>query len=279
MTRSQTNWMRANVHRVMGLPTPNADEWMLQDTPLTRSTLDCLRSRDLVELVERERYRPATKTAKATNQAVYRTTRDRDVYPMMEKYTDVPRETAETFAADPAADLYIIEVYASTDSVAASDMPRLSDEYDLNVQLVGVGVETPEAGEYPGTYMTVEKDELLDAQSRLWWLIPDKPDALVFSHPAMDEGLFTDALSSPAIGDPPWIPTPTPGTVFDGWLEALLRDEWLASRRRKSADETDQAASVDEAQGTLVNDTSGEGTMSDDRAGHVRPGQSSLTDF
>lgn len=263
----------------MGLPLPDASEWMLQDTPLTRSTLDCLRRRGLVELVERERYRPATKTTKATNQAVYRTTRDKDVYSTMEEYTDAPRETAQAFAARPEADLYIVEVFASPDSVAASDLPRICDEYDLDVQLVGVGVENPDPSEYSGTYLSVDRGELLDAQSRLWWLLPDKPDALVFSHPSMEEGLFTDALSSPTIGDPPWVPTPRPGTKFDPWMDALFRDEWLASRRRESADETDQTASVDNAQGTQMNDTSVEGTASDNCPGRAQPGQSSLADF
>ncbi|WP_418281918.1 hypothetical protein [Halorubrum sp. DTA98] len=263
----------------MGLPLPDASEWMLQDTPLTRSTLDCLRRRGLVELVERERYRPARKTTKATNQAVYRTKRDKDVYSTIEGYTNVPRETAQAFAARPEADLYIVEVFASPDSVAASDLPRICDEYDLDVHLVGVGVENTDPSEYPGTYLPVDRGELLDVQSRLWWLLPDKPDALVFSHPSMDEGLFTDALSSPAIGDPPWVPTPRPSTQFDPWMDALFRDEWLASRRRESANGTDQTASIVEAQGKLVNATSEEDARSDRKSGCARPGQSSLTDF
>ena len=279
MSRTKANWVRANAHRVIGLPLPNADEWMLQDTPLTRSTLECLKSNNLVETVDRKRYRPATKTSKATTQAVYRTVRHRGVFTTMEEHSDVPQETAEAFAARPDADLYFVEIFAAPDTIAARDIPRLCEEYDLDIQLIGVGPENPEPNEYPGRYVTVDRTELLNVQSRLWWLLPDDPDALVFSAPSMDEGLVTAALSAPTIGDISWIPTPEPGTLFDPWLPRLLRDEWLASRRRETASATNNTAEThDENQASLSSFSSESRAVTDRRTGFIA-GQSSLSEF
>lgn len=116
---------------------------MLRDTPLTRSTLECLKSNSLVELVERDQARPATRTARATQQATYRTKHHDSVFDKIDEFTDLSRETAEAFAARPSADVYIVELFAWLGATVADDVRRVEDEYDLDVQLVGVGIEDP----------------------------------------------------------------------------------------------------------------------------------------
>lgn len=177
MTTASTAWVMSNWWRIAGLPTPDADPWMLRDTPLTRSTLECLKSNSLIELVERNCARPATRTARATQQATYRTKRHGSVFDKIGEYTDLSVEAAEAFAARPSADVYIVELFAWLGTTVADEVRRIEDEFDLDVQLVGVGIEEP--GEYLGEFIEVDTETLSDASSPVLRAVPDVPDVLV----------------------------------------------------------------------------------------------------
>lgn len=169
----------ANWPRVAGLPTPDAEPWMLRDVPITRSTLECLKSNSLVERAGQERV-SATATARATRQMTYQTKRHDSVFRRIDEYTALPIEAAEAFAARPDADVYVVEVFAWIGATVANEIRRVEDEFNLDVQLVGVGIEEP--SEYPGTFLETTRDDLLDASSPILRAIPCKPDILV-THP------------------------------------------------------------------------------------------------
>lgn len=123
--------------------------------------------------MERDQARPATRTARATQQATYRTKHHDSVFDKIDEFTDLSRETAEAFAARPSADVYIVELFAWLGATVADDVRRVEDEYDLDVQLVGVGIEDP------GEFIEVDTETLSDASSPVLRAVPDVPDVLV----------------------------------------------------------------------------------------------------
>lgn len=219
MTTASTAWVMANWTRLAGLPTPDASPWMLRDTPLTRSTLECLKSYSLVERAGREKV-AATATRPATAQMTYRTKRHNSVFDPIDKYTDLPRETAEAFAADPTADVYAVELFAGPDATVAGDVERVTAEFDLDVQLIGVGTTEP-AG-YPGRFVEATHEELLDASSPVLRAVPCTPDVLV-AHPQ----ITFNSVARTVIGrtDPRAVLMNPADGMLDDRVEAFLLDD------------------------------------------------------
>jgi hypothetical protein len=143
---------------------------------------------ETVELAERNHARLATRTARATQQATYRTTRHDSVFGKTGEYTDLPVEAAEAFAVRPSADVIdtgVVELFAWLGATVANEIRRVEDEFDLDARLVGVGIGEP--AKYSGTFIETTRDDLLEASSPVLRVVPDDPDVLVM-HPRITYG-------------------------------------------------------------------------------------------
>lgn len=181
-------WVRANWQDLIGIPLPEYGPWLLRDTPLDVSTIKMRymtgRDRD-GRLVAYEdgtaKHVMGGPTKPETVQMRYRTREFRSrekggVVDMLARQAPVSRDVIETFAARPEADLYVVEVFP--DPFVSSDIAVLESEFELDVQLIGVGVEEPP--EYPGAFVEVDLAELLDVESPVMRAIPSA-DVLVLS--------------------------------------------------------------------------------------------------
>ncbi|WP_008525226.1 hypothetical protein [Halorhabdus tiamatea] len=88
----------------------------------------------------------------------------------------IGRAEVEAFAADPDADLYVVELFPG--DAVTNDVRVLREDLGLNVQLVGVGVSEPDG--YPGAFVAADRDTLRDPDSVVMRAVPS-PDLLVMS--------------------------------------------------------------------------------------------------
>lgn len=263
-------WVQANWHRLIGLPTPDAGVWMLRDTPISLSTLKQLKSRSLVERAGRKRVE-STLTKKETEQMTYRTKRHDGVFEKIEEYASGSRSTAEAFAARQEADLYVVEMLASGRSVVARDADHVRDMFDLDVQVIGVGVKEPD--EYPGEFVEVPRAELVDVSSKVWRMVPDEPDLLTVQVPHTHP-LTVEMFESSTSGHPQYM-TPCPRRLSN-WVKLFL----IGMEENGDENERDESQSGLARFAARSTSTSEEaGVPSGPTIGGMGRGQTSLTEF
>ncbi|ELZ14449.1 hypothetical protein C478_07487 [Natrinema thermotolerans DSM 11552] len=123
----------------------------------------------------------ASRTKPETAQQRYETgggSWDRSVLSTLADAAPAPigRAEVEAFAADPGADLYVVEVFPA--DAVTNDVEALREDYGLNVQLVGVGESEPDG--YPGAFIEADRDALSDPESVVMRAVPSA-DLLVMS--------------------------------------------------------------------------------------------------
>ena len=171
-------WISANWPDVVGIPRPGDGPWMLRDTPLTLSDLCNLRTRDLVEKEDEfPVHVMGTDTKPEAVQMRYRTKKQDGPFDWIETRSDLPRTTAEAFAARPDADLYVVDVvvdHVPRVPPAGVGIDRIEDELGLDVQTVTVTAvdADPDTSEYPGRVVSVDRDDLTNTASAVARAIP-----------------------------------------------------------------------------------------------------------
>lgn len=178
-------WFRAHWQDVIGIPKPDAGPWMQRDTPLPTSTVVELRPGTWGNNAEINRvpnpsgggytHIPATVTKAETSQLRYETNKKPFERSVFEKVADaapdeITKDVLEAFSARPEADIYAVELFPSeavTNEVIAL---TTDDGQELDVQLVGVGVEEPDG--YPGTFVQAPEEALRTPGSAILRAIP-----------------------------------------------------------------------------------------------------------
>lgn len=169
--------LRANWPEFVGLPTPDAGPWMMRDTPITRRGLSLLKPKNrslpgAIEYVDgKPKHVMGTETKAETAQIRYETSGrsvEDSVLGALADLSPVPGEVWEAFAADPDADLYVVELFPSP--AVANDIERVRDVLGLDVQLVGVGESEPDG--YPGAFVEAGEEELTNPSSGILRAIP-----------------------------------------------------------------------------------------------------------
>ena len=221
-------WIRANWRDCIGVPGPDAKPWMLRDTPIDLGTLRTLSNHNtrtvegwVRKADERPKHVPATPTRAETVQYRYETVSD-----YSPRYGSLPdavataapdaisRDVVQAFAADPDADLYVVEVFPA-ESVA-NDIRAVEQQYGIDARLTGVGIEEP-AG-YPGRFVEFDAELLRDTRSPVWRALPGG-DLLIMS-PGNEYAHISPVAES----------TDAQVTVLDpvaGAVRAVIRDEFI----------------------------------------------------
>lgn len=148
MSKRSALWVRSNWAEISGIPLPDAGTWALRDTPLSLAALRGLKERGLVSL---ETPSPVpvdgSATQRPSQQKLWET--PPAVFDHIGRASvSVSRETVEEFAARPESDLLVVDVFDSAPRSVADVVMDAASEHDLDVQVVGVGLEEPD--EYPG---------------------------------------------------------------------------------------------------------------------------------
>lgn len=205
--------MRYNWPDVIGLPTPDAQPWMLRDVPISRSTFESLKRDETgISKVDAQasvgsytgEVSAESITQPRTMQCRFETDYEPGKQPnssVLELLVDtapVTYEQVEAFAADTTADLYVVE--AAPGDVVSCDIQDLREQYDIDVQLIGVGKSCPDG--YPGEFVQVDEYDVSDPVFRA---MPD-PDVFVCgavyaSHTAVDLGDECEVLVCPSRGE------------------------------------------------------------------------------
>lgn len=185
MSSSVSHWFPRNWFRAVGLPTPEAPPWALRDVPISRSVLESLKRMGCVELVERDKFVPRSRTQRASNQCVYETTRTG--WDALVKYSNLSERVLQRFSGDPDADLLLGDLVGSDHVQEAVE--HVEDTTKIDIQVLDLaGVDEPVRWACPVVDVVV-----IDEGEELEWVEHDERIKVPLSESKWRERLLAAA--------------------------------------------------------------------------------------
>lgn len=160
-------WMRSNWKRIAGLPAPDEDAWILQDTVLSNlqqnEMFSVLQKLDDLGVIERgKRARRTRADGSKINVRSWYT--DRHKWEQILGHKSVNSELMTSMASDPSADVHVVDVFPSD---ASKRGVRAVCEVLDGVKVQAVAVSESRVDSYPGDVVVVDNvDDIMSVVTR-----------------------------------------------------------------------------------------------------------------